>query len=88
LDEDGSVHTPVLCIFPETMQMDVIEDVAAHDTLSAHLDLMFSDDAEPLTWDAERAYTRDRIRVFYLTHAATPLSQIELVEVSDSVVDS
>lgn len=37
---DGSVHWPVLLMYPETGQQDVIEDWHEEDTVDAHLDVV------------------------------------------------
>ncbi len=42
---------------------------------------MFGPEAPPLDWDSQREYSRDRIEVYYLSHAATPLSLDQLTEV-------
>ena len=43
--------------------------------------MMFGPDAEPLAWDKDRSYTRERLQVFYLSNAATPLAVDKLTEV-------
>lgn len=42
---------------------------------------MFGPGAEPLAWDTENAYTRDRLELYYMSYAATPLSATKLAEV-------
>ena len=37
---------------------------------------VFGPDAEPLVWDEERQYTRDRVQLYYLTNAGVPLTQV------------
>ena len=37
--------------------------------------------APPLPWDAERAYRRDTVELWYLSHAARPLDVDQLTEV-------
>jgi hypothetical protein len=63
------------------MQMDAVEDAAEHDSLAAHLDVMFAEDAPSLQWDAERAYTRSNIETYYLSHGAKPLGLEQLTQV-------
>ena len=74
-------------VYPETMQTDAVEDFAEADSLQQHLDVMFSADAPPLDWDEDQAYTRDRLELYYLSHAAEPLPLDQLVEVSCSSPD-
>lgn len=82
VDEDGLVHWPALFFYPEAaMQHDVVDDVCEEDTFRDHLDLMFGPEAPPLEWDARGEYSRDAIEVYYLSHAATPLTKQQLAEV-------
>ncbi len=76
------VHWPLLLVYPETMQMDAVEDASEQDTLGDHLDVMFSPEAPPLEWDRDHEYTRVNIEAYYLSHAAEALSLGELAEVS------
>lgn len=85
MDEAGSVHWPLLFVYPETMQMDAVEDASEGDTLADHLDAMFADEAAPLQWDSEHAYTRNNIEAHYLSYAAGPLSIEQLTEVSNQL---
>lgn len=83
-DDEGCVHWPVLMMYPEPMQMDAIEDMAETDPLAAHLDVMFPPDSHEsgLQWDGEQAYQRHSLQLYYLSHAAQPLSLDQLTEVS------
>lgn len=75
------MHWPLLFVYPETMQMDAVEDASEHDSLAAHLDAMFAEDAPPLQWDSEHAYTRSKIETYYLSHGAKPLGLEQLTQV-------
>ena len=79
--EDKIVHWPVMFVYPETMQTDAVEDFVEVDSLQQHLDVMFSPDAPPLDWDDEHQYTRDKLELYYLSHAARPLPLEQLTEV-------
>ena len=81
VDADGLVHWPVMFVYPETMQTDAVEDFLEADSLQQHLDIMFAPDAPPLEWDDEHHYTRDRLELYYLSHAAKPLPLDQLTEV-------
>lgn len=81
VDADGLVHWPVMFVYPETMQTDAVEDFLEADSLQLHLDVMFAPDAPPLHWDEERHYTRNRVELYYLSHAARPLHLDQLTEV-------
>ena len=80
--EDKIVHWPVMFVYPETMQTDAVEDFVEVDSLQQHLDVMFSPDAPPLDWDDEHQYTRDKLELYYLSHAARPLPLEQLTEVN------
>ena len=45
------------------------------------MDAMFGPEAPPLDWDRQRLYSRQNIELYYLSHAATPLSKENIVEV-------
>ena len=79
------MHWPLLFVYPETMQMDAVEDASEGDALADHLDAMFAADAPPLQWDSEHAYTRDTVEAHYLSHAARPLSLEQLAEVCSAL---
>ena len=68
-------------VYPETMQTDAVEDFHEADSLQQHLNAMFAADAPPLDWDTEHQYTRNQLELYYLAHAAKPLSLQQLTEV-------
>lgn len=75
------MHWPVLLFYPEaSMQHDAIEDVHEEDTFREHLDVMFGPEAPGLEWDAEGAYGRNRLEVYYLSHGATGMGRDALAE--------
>ena len=91
VDADGILHWPVLFVYPESMQQDIIEDVSETDLVSELLDVvkpntdrslvtqhlqMFSSEAPPLPWDTAREYKRDTVDVYYLANAGEPFSQV------------
>ena len=63
------------------MQLDVVEDAEEGDSMAQHLDVMFGPEAPPLPWDSKGVYTRDRVEVYYLAHAAKPLTFEAVAEV-------
>lgn len=79
-DRDGTLHFPVLMFYPEVMGHDTIEDFSEEATLADHLDVIFAEDAPPLEWDSEGAYTRDRIECYYLSNACTELRGQQLLD--------
>ena len=83
LDSSGAAHWPLVFVYPEAGgASDAVEDACESDTLGAHLDAMFGPGAPPLQWDSENAYGRDRLEVYYLSHATQPLALGPLTEAS------
>ena len=79
LDDEGLMHWPVLILYPVNMQQDAIEDFAETDSFSDHLDVMFGPSAPPLSWDQRNDYCRDKIELYFLSYAGSPLSNEKLV---------
>jgi len=42
IDGEGLLHWPVLFVYPESMQQDIIQDVCESDILTEHLDIVLS----------------------------------------------
>ncbi|GLI68177.1 hypothetical protein VaNZ11_012517, partial [Volvox africanus] len=80
LNPDGSLTWPVLLMYPESGQQDMVEAFGEEDTFNEHLDIMFGPDAPQLQWDEAGNYTRDRIELYYLAHAGRPLNRDQLVQ--------
>lgn len=81
LDEKGLVHWPVLFFYPEAaMRQDIVQDFCEADSFRDHLDMMFGPEAPPLEWDEDGIYKRSSVELYYLSNAATQLSEGQLVE--------
>jgi len=65
LDEEKYLHWPVVFLYPEAMQFDIIGDFNEINTLQDHLAMMFPPQAAPPAWDTQRKYHFDRLQVFY-----------------------
>ncbi|CAH9129453.1 unnamed protein product [Cuscuta epithymum] len=79
LDKNNILHWPVVVLYPEVMSSDLIQDFCEVDRFSAHLDMMFLEDCQPLTWDEGNAYTRDALEVYYKVGSEIPLPKKELL---------
>ena len=77
----GCKDSVILTCMCYASQIDVVEDAGEADALADHLDAMFAPDAPPLQWDAAGEYTRARLELYYLAHAAAPLGLDALAEV-------
>lgn len=75
------IEFPAIVFYPEaSMQQDQLQRVGEDDAIADHLDAMFGPDAPPLEWDAAGNYSRDRVRLYYLSNAAKPLDEDALTE--------
>jgi len=81
MGEDGKLLFPMLVLYPETQQSDLLEDVPEDAVLSDQLDVLYDPNAPPLPWDRHGEYTRDRVDLYYQVEAcAPPLGTDALVE--------
>lgn len=80
VDKQGALHWPVMLLYPETGQQDVIEDWHEEDLVAEHLDVMFGPDAPSIDWDTAGEYSRQRVQLYYLSNAGQPLKQDQLVD--------
>ena len=76
MDEEGNVLWQVIFLYPETMQSDVIQSASEESTLDDHLHAMFNpNEAPPLEWDTQQAYTLDRLELYYQVPLTPPPSK-------------
>ncbi|CAA2939139.1 tetratricopeptide repeat 4 homolog [Olea europaea subsp. europaea] len=80
LDKNNILHWPVILLYAEVMSSDIIEDFCETDMFSAHLDMMFSDDCLPLSWDTGKAYTRGAIELYYEAGSGVCLSNNKIIQ--------
>ncbi|KAI6646543.1 tetratricopeptide repeat domain 4-containing protein [Oopsacas minuta] len=60
IDSDGSLCWPVMLLYPETQQSDLISEFNEKSTLGDQLEVVLS---EAPAWDTEGKYTMERVRV-------------------------
>ncbi|KAM3619455.1 uncharacterized protein V6R79_008515 [Siganus canaliculatus] len=63
LDENGSLHWPVLFLYPEHQQSDFISAFAESSRFTDHLELMFGEERPP--WDADRKYLPHSLQLYF-----------------------
>ncbi|XP_074279052.1 uncharacterized protein LOC141604183 [Silene latifolia] len=80
LDKNNILHWPVLLLYAEVMSSDLIEDFCETDMFSSHLDMMFSEDSPPLSWDKDNAYTRENIELYFEVGSLVCLSKTEILQ--------
>eukprot|EP01132_Coremiostelium_polycephalum_P005169 gene5169-6434_t len=74
VDNNGIViHFPVVFLYPEFGQSDYIKDFQDQDTFGDHLQVMFPPGTDYAPWDKEKAYTLDRIEVYFETNWTKPV---------------
>ena len=72
---------PMVLLFPEFGQSDNIERAPEGMPLSEQLDEIYGPGCPPIPWDTRGEYTRERLRLYYLSNAAKPLQLDKLTEV-------
>jgi len=65
LTSDGALCWPIVFLYPEHGQSDLVQAALETDLLSDHLAVMFGADAPPSEWDPQRRYTADRLQLYY-----------------------
>eukprot|EP00160_Parvularia_atlantis_P020080 Unigene8164_Nuclearia_a/m.25045 Unigene8164_Nuclearia_a/g.25045 ORF Unigene8164_Nuclearia_a/g.25045 Unigene8164_Nuclearia_a/m.25045 type:complete len:380 (+) Unigene8164_Nuclearia_a:60-1199(+) len=73
LDASGRLHWPMMLLYPEHQQTDIIGDFAQDDTFADHLAVVFEYAADtdegralaPPPWDAQRQYKPASLEVFF-----------------------
>lgn len=63
LDENGSLHWPVLFLYPEHQQSDFISAFCESSRFTDHLELMFGEERPP--WDADRKYLPHSLQLYF-----------------------
>ncbi|XP_078264504.1 tetratricopeptide repeat protein 4 [Rhinoraja longicauda] len=63
LDENGSLHWPVLFLYPEYEQMDFISAFHEDTQFIDHLSVMFGEQLPP--WDTEKKYKPDNLKLYF-----------------------
>lgn len=95
VDEEGSIHWPVLLLYPQYNQSDYLEDVQEGATIYDILSYIFQPNSPPPLWDTKREYVLDNIEVFFRTYPCKPIdydlawsSTVEGVEPENSPLSS
>eukprot|EP00213_Chloropicon_mariensis_P006722 CAMPEP_0197475326 /NCGR_PEP_ID=MMETSP1309-20131121/6786_1 /TAXON_ID=464262 /ORGANISM="Genus nov. species nov., Strain RCC998" /LENGTH=388 /DNA_ID=CAMNT_0043015323 /DNA_START=166 /DNA_END=1329 /DNA_ORIENTATION=+ len=78
LDEDGLMHWPVIMIYPESGQVEFIEDFPEDSTFEPFMDMMFQDDVSAFPWDVQNEYTKSRISLYYSSSYSEVMPQDKL----------
>ncbi|XP_076871094.1 tetratricopeptide repeat protein 4 [Brachyhypopomus gauderio] len=76
LDEQGALHWPVLFLYPEHSQTDLISAFCENSTFIDHLAVMFGEELPP--WDTERKYHPQHLQVFFEDQETEHLYEVDV----------
>ncbi|XP_061593236.1 tetratricopeptide repeat protein 4 [Cololabis saira] len=76
LDEQGSLHWPVLFLYPEHQQSDFISAFCENNCFSDHLSVMFGEELPP--WDSDRKYLPQNLQLYFEYEEKETLYQVDL----------
>ncbi|XP_077964281.1 tetratricopeptide repeat protein 4 isoform X2 [Gasterosteus aculeatus] len=74
LDEQGSLHWPVLFLYPEHQQTDFISAFSEKDCFLDHLAIMFGEELPP--WDTDRKYHPNNLQLYFEDEEKDTLYQV------------
>ncbi|XP_070764797.1 tetratricopeptide repeat protein 4 isoform X1 [Enoplosus armatus] len=75
LDEQGSLHWPVLFLYPEHQQSDFISAFCDNNCFIDHLAVMFGEELPP--WDADRKYHPQNLQLYFEDEKKETLHQVK-----------
>ena len=64
VDNESQIHWPVIMLYPESGQVELIEDFEETSSFRPVLDMMFNEDASPFPWDTENCYVKGNIVLY------------------------
>uniref|UniRef100_A0A3Q3GDM4 Tetratricopeptide repeat domain 4 n=1 Tax=Labrus bergylta TaxID=56723 RepID=A0A3Q3GDM4_9LABR len=74
LDEKGSLHWPVLFLYPEHQQSDFISAFCENSCFMDHIAVMFGEELPP--WDADRKYHPQNLQLYFEDGKTETLYQV------------
>ncbi len=81
LDEEGVMHWPVIMVYPESGQVELIEDFPETSVFDPFLEMMFQEGGDSgLPWDERNEYLRPRMRLYYCTSFTETMPQDKLLK--------
>ncbi|XP_072245216.1 tetratricopeptide repeat protein 4 [Leuresthes tenuis] len=75
LDEQGSMHWPVLLLYPEHQQSDFISAFCETNCFIDHLAVMFGEELPP--WDTDRKYQPQNLQLYFEDEEKETLYQVD-----------
>ncbi|XP_015232135.1 PREDICTED: tetratricopeptide repeat protein 4 [Cyprinodon variegatus] len=75
LDEQGSLHWPVLFLYPEHQQSDFISAFCENNSFRDHLSVMFGEELPP--WDTDKKYHPQNLQLYFEDEEKETLYQVD-----------
>ncbi|MED6295050.1 hypothetical protein CHARACLAT_027429 [Characodon lateralis] len=75
LDEQGTLHWPVLFVYPEHQQTDFISAFCENNSFGDHLSVMFGEELPP--WDTDRKYHPQNLQLYFEDEENETLYQVD-----------
>ncbi|XP_047231843.1 tetratricopeptide repeat protein 4 isoform X1 [Girardinichthys multiradiatus] len=75
LDEQGTLHWPVLFLYPEHQQTDFISAFCENNSFGDHLSVMFGEELPP--WDTDRKYHPQNLQLYFEDEENETLYQVD-----------
>lgn len=75
LDEQGSLHWPVLFLYPEHQQSDFVSAFCDGSSFIDHLGVMFGEELPP--WDTDKKYLPQNLQLFFEDEEKETLYEVE-----------
>lgn len=86
LDLNGCLVWPVLFLYPEFGQTDLVEEFGEDQVFRDHLEAMLG--SEPLPWDVEGRYTPTSVELYFQDHTTDKCVSVDLDATLGSVLTS
>ena len=80
LDAQNIMHWPVIMVYPESGQVEFIEDFPEDSAFLPFLDMMFNEDVSSFPWDVQNEYTKSKITLYYNTSYSKVMPQDVLLK--------
>ncbi|KAG7154203.1 tetratricopeptide repeat protein 4-like [Homarus americanus] len=86
INENGELVWPVMLLYPEYHESDIIQKFTESDCIQDHLEDIFGNDAPCAPWDAEQKYRVESLKVFFEYKAKDQLCKIDLNQTLQQVL--
>ncbi|XP_053649718.2 tetratricopeptide repeat protein 4 isoform X2 [Cherax quadricarinatus] len=76
-NESGELVWPVMLLYPEHHETDIIQEFPESDHIIDHLEVIFGKEAAPAPWDTEHKYQVNNLHVFFEDKEKTKLCKVD-----------